>query len=185
MTMEHSDSEKNTGPYIGMLGGGVPSSDGSSKILPPFLDGGNYKVTGSGGKDVGAFSATVNIPAVVRWTNRDSLSTIDRGANLTLTWSGGTPAKQLVMIGGVSNDSKTKATAGFFCFVPADTGKYTVPPSILGNLPAGVAANPTDSMGVLFVGTIPSGEYSKFTASGLDSGMLIYGALSSKPVVYK
>jgi len=60
-----------------------------------------------------------------------------------------------------------------------------VPPSVLGNLPPSVADKPEDSIGALVFGTIPAGNYAKFTATGLDVGHIFYGALNAKTLPYK
>ncbi|MEZ5352472.1 MAG: hypothetical protein R2762_07530 [Bryobacteraceae bacterium] len=38
-------------------------------------------MSGSGGKDVGAFNAAIDVPAGVSWTNRDQTAVIDRSAS--------------------------------------------------------------------------------------------------------
>ncbi|HEV2175020.1 MAG TPA: hypothetical protein VGR71_15710, partial [Nitrospira sp.] len=68
------------------------------------------------------------------------------------------------------------AAAGFYCFVPSEPGQFTVPASMLGNLPGSGAT------GALLVGSVPSGSYPAFTASGLDFGMIFNAALSVKTV---
>jgi hypothetical protein len=177
------NAEDNKGPYVGLLGGSIPL--GGAQSLPLFLDGGRYTVSGPGGKDVGPFKATIDIPAPVQWTNRDQIMSVDRSAGLRLTWSGGDPSQQLLLIAGGSTDQKSKASGGFVCFVPTTAGSYTVPPSVLGNLPPSVADKPEDSIGALLFGTIPAGNYAKFTATGLDVGHIFYASLSAKTIPYK
>jgi uncharacterized protein (TIGR03437 family) len=181
--MPRLNAEENKGPYVGLLGGSIPLEGAQS--LPPFLDGGRYTVSGPGGKDVGPFKATIDIPAPLQWTNRNQITQVDRSSGLTLTWSGGDPSQQMVLIAGGSSDQKSKASGGFICFVPATGGSYTVPPSVLGNLPPSVADKPEDSIGALLFGTIPAGNYAKFTATGLDVGHIFYGALNAKTLPYK
>jgi hypothetical protein len=181
--MPRMNAEENTGPYVGLLGGSIPLTGAPS--LPLFLDGGRYTVAGTGGKDVGAFQATIDIPPALQWTNRDQITTIDRSQGLTLTWSGGDPNAQRVLIAGGSADQKSKAAGGFFCFVPAAPRSFTVPPSVLGNLPASVGDKLEDSIGALLFGTLPAGNYQKFTAAGLDAGYIFYGSMSLKTVPYK
>jgi uncharacterized protein (TIGR03437 family) len=181
--MPRFDADDKKGPYVGLLGGSIPLEGAQS--LPLFLDGGTYTITGPGGKDVGPFRATINIPPAMQWTNRDRILQVDRAAGLTLTWSGGDPNSQRVLIAGGSTDQKSKASAGFFCFVPGGDRTFTVPPSVLGNLPASVGAKPEDSLGALLFGTLPAGGYPTFTAPGLDSGYVFYGSMSLKTVPYK
>lgn len=162
--MKHMNTEDNTGPYLGLLGGSIPLGDATT--LPPFLDPGTFTIKGPGGKDVGPFQATVTLGTPVSWTNRDQITALDRTQDLTFKWSGGDSSK-LVMLAGVGANQATQALAGFFCFVPSAPGSFTVPSSVLGNLPAGG----TDSLGAVLVGSFPS-SYPKFSASGIDSGLI-------------
>ncbi len=175
--MNHMNSDTNSGPYLGLLGGSLPLP--GSQSLPPFLDPGSFKISGPGGKDVGPFQATVTIGAPITWTNRDQMALVDRTQPLTFKWSGGDSSK-LVMLAGVGANQSTQALAGFFCFVPSTPGSYTVPASVLGNLPAGG----TDSLGAVLVGSFPS-QYPTFTASGLDSGLIFNANLSLSTVTLK
>ncbi len=181
--MPRLNAEENKGPYVGLLGGSIPLEGAQS--LPLFLDAGRYTVSGPGGKDVGPFKATIDIPTPLQWTNRSQITQVDRSSGLTLTWSGGDLSQQLVLIAGGSTDQKSKASGGFICFVPATGGSYTVPPSVLGNLPASVADKPEDSIGALVFGTAPAGNYAKFTATGLDVGYIFAGTLNAKTLPYK
>jgi hypothetical protein len=79
-----------TGEYQTLFG-----SAPSGRDLPP----GSYRVTGSGGRDVSAFSASLNVGGNVLWTNKAAISTVDRGQPLTVTWTGGT-SPGYVLVGG-------------------------------------------------------------------------------------
>jgi hypothetical protein len=50
---------------------------------------------------------------------------------------------------------------------------------MLGNLPASASGS---AIGALVVGSVPSGSYPTFSASGLDFGMVINATLSAKTV---
>ncbi len=170
-----SDTTTTTGFYLGLLGGSSLLDDTS---LPPFLDPGIFRIFGTGGADVGAFQTSVTIGTPVVWTNRDRITTVNRASNLSITWSGG-DASKLVLIAGAGANSDTQAAAGFFCFVPAAPGSFTVPASMLGNLPASSSGS---AVGALVVGSLPSGNYPTFTARGLDFGAIINATLSAKTV---
>ncbi len=47
------------GSYSVQLGGGIPGMPGS---LPDYFVPGTYTVTGPGGSDVGAFTASITLP---------------------------------------------------------------------------------------------------------------------------
>jgi len=59
------------------------------------------------------------------------------------------------------------------------------PPSVLANLPPSVADKPEDSIGALVFGTVPAGNYAKFTATGLDVGYIFYASLNAQTVPFK
>ncbi|HWT83511.1 MAG TPA: hypothetical protein VN648_32465, partial [Candidatus Methylomirabilis sp.] len=114
--------------------GGAPPGEPEK---PPFLEPGQYVVSGSGGKNVGPFTATIQIPSAVTWSNKDQISQIDRTGNLTITWSGGgDPTKERVIAMGSSTDTATKLRVTFTCVAPASWGSLTVPSYVLGRLPA-------------------------------------------------
>jgi hypothetical protein len=174
------DDDQTIGPYVGLLGGQIPL-DGMP-VSPLFLNGGGYTITGAGGKDVGPFAANVTLPLPAKWTNRDQINTVDRSAGVTLTWTGGDPTSDLVVIAGGSVNQITNAAAGFFCSAPLAAGTFTVPASVLANLPVNSAGTPEDTVGLLLVGTVPGGGFSTFSAKGLDSGLVLYGTLDIKTV---
>ena len=169
--LQHLDTDNNTGPYLGLLGGSIPIGTGAS--LPPFLDPGTFTISGPGGKDVGPFQVAMTVAPPVTWTNMNQMTTIDRNQNLTFTWSGGSDS-MLVLIAGAGLDQTAKDAGGFFCFVPSAPGSYTVPASVLGNLPATVGSS--SALGAVIIGSFPT-NYAKFTASGLDSGLAFNATL--------
>ncbi len=174
-----ADPSTNTGLYLGVLGGSSPLGDTS---LPPFLEAGVVQVAGTGGADVGAFQASATIATPVAWTNRDQITTVNRASDLRLTWSGGDSSK-LILIAGAATDTISTASAGFFCFVPAAPGQFTIPASVLGNLPN--TATPDSALGALVVGSLPSGSYPTFTANGLNLGLIFNATLSAKTVAFE
>ncbi len=103
------------GEYGGTLSAGaIPSS------------GGTFTFTGTGGADVGAFTATVTLAnPIFNWTNQSAFATIDRTQGLMFTWTGGLPGTY-VLISGTSTASG--ATAGYTCRVAVEPGQFTVPP---------------------------------------------------------
>jgi uncharacterized protein (TIGR03437 family) len=107
---------------------------------PTFLTPGVWTMTGPGGPDVGAFSASITVPTPLTCTNCSNLNTIDRTKPLTITWSGGGGSQDWVEIGGIStapliaNTSNNVATI-FLCAAHASDQTFTVPTAILSQLP--------------------------------------------------
>ena len=168
------------GIYSSTLGGSQPGG----QPLPDFLVPGDYKVdNGSGGADIGPFEARVTIPPAFAWTNRDGISDVDRGQDLTLTWNGGDPAKQAVTIVGASLSGSI--VGSFVCTERAATGTFTVPKSILRAIPSGSSPVAHLPSGLLAVGVQPSPELTRFSATGLDAANIQYTIQHIKGVTFR
>jgi uncharacterized protein (TIGR03437 family) len=167
----------------------VANTVGSYSAIFAF-PAGAYTFAGAGGKDVGSFSANLQIPAAgFSWTNRTAVSPIQRANGLTVTWSGADPAATIIIngfsIGGSSTSNSSGA--GFSCTAPAGSSEFTVPATVLLALPASA------SLGSSIL-TIPGGSVSviasstpvAFTASGLDYGFSVASiSISDLTVTYR
>ena len=150
----------------------------------PTLTQGTYTITGTGGPDVGAFTATLNFPGTFTWTNENTLpDPIPRGSALTINWTGGTSG--YVAIVGSANITSATSTpqnptynaAVFTCIADATAGTFTVPVSVLSILPQvanGAATN--GSFGSLSVFAAGQAQFSApLTAGGnIDQGFFSY-----------
>ena len=128
--------------------------------------GGTFTFKGSGGADVGPFTAVVDFSnSLLSWTNPDVATTIDRTQNLKVTWTGGN-TDSYVYVTGVSTSKATSTTPsvslGFTCLVKASDGQVTVPSYILSALPPG-----SGGMGM------QNDIYMPLTASGIDIGVAL------------
>jgi hypothetical protein len=125
--------------------------------------GGSFVFTGSGGKDVGPFTATINYSNPIVWTNMNSISLVNRSQGVTVTWTGGAP-NSYVLISGGSSSPETPSTpvfgAGFFCYAPVSAGQFTVPSYILLQMPIGTGSLALENATT----SVP------FSASGLTYG---------------
>jgi uncharacterized protein (TIGR03437 family) len=173
--------EESDPPILGLLNAGpaltLRGPAGATKTIPRsgaqyaarigdttpgnFLDPGAFTLTGPGGPDVGAFTASFTIPAFT-WTNKPENNTIgvNRSQGARITWTGGDP-EGYVRIGGEAGAPTAGAFAAFECIARAASGSFTIPPSVLLALPA-------NGRGVLTVSSRPS--ITLFTAGGLDFG---------------
>jgi hypothetical protein len=132
-------------------------------ITPSVLGQGAYTLSGPGGPDIAAFTATTQFPENLVWTNMGNLLTPPT-AGVTFTWTGnGTSAQPNVNIFGsasVYNNSDPSQNRGksFSCIVPAGSGTNTfaVPSSITSQLPvAGAGETPEGSIGISIGGGSP------------------------------
>jgi uncharacterized protein (TIGR03437 family) len=158
------------------------------------LGKGTWTLTGGAGKDVGAFTAKVDLPESLVFTNAGNLSTPGIANGLLITWTGGAAtAQSLVTITGSSvvvNPTDPSKTRGkqFYCNALASDGRFQVPASVTSQLPsnAGLAAGEV-AFGNL---GIYSGGGATFTApltSGakFDGGFLAYGEAHTIAVKYQ
>lgn len=132
-----------------------------------YLEPGRYTITGPGGPDVGSFSGSIEIAPDLVWTNRAALTTVDRTQPLTITWSGGEPST-LVTIQGTSV-AGTTATS-FQCFARNTDRQFTVPPSIVSQLPPSSRIT-AGTVSILIRGTLAIasvGTGARVTATGID-----------------
>lgn len=114
---------------------------------------------GNGGADVGAFTATVNMPnPILNWTNQSAAATVTRSQGLLVTWLGGSPGSYVYISG--SSASGTGLVGGFSCYAPQSALQFTVPAYVLSVLPAG--------QGSVLLENLTA--YTTFTAPGLDYG---------------
>jgi uncharacterized protein (TIGR03437 family) len=129
---------------------------------------GNFTVTGQGGANVGAFTATLTLPQAFVWTNVDAITQVTRANGVTVTWTGGAG---LVSIMGISMiDTPQEAGAMFLCIEQASKGTFTVPPAVLLALPVS-ASSSGFSMGSLMVTDQPAVvPFSPNPPTGLDVG---------------
>lgn len=150
-----------TGEYQTLFG-----SAPSGRDLPP----GVYTVTGNGGLDVSAFSASLNVGGNVLWTNKAAISTIDRSQPLTVTWTGGT-SPGYVLIGGYVNGGQM----GFVCSEDVNKGSFTIPAFVLSSIPAG--------SGGMFVTPNPLSQ--QISIPGVDLAYFMDGSNDAKSLVYR
>jgi hypothetical protein len=174
--MDRSDN----GTYMGVLGGSLPLP-GNAASMP--LDPGTYTVAGSGGKDVGAFNASITLKPGVTWTNRTQLGSIERKTPFALNWSGGTAGETLLVL-GYGTDQKNKASSGFLCTAQSGAGTFTVPASAMANLPAvGASADLSDKFGLLGIFSFrANGVATPFQATGLDIGLIMGAQLEARTI---
>ena len=131
----------------------------------------------SGGPDVGAFTAQLQLATPLNWSNKDSISTVDRTQGVTVNWTGGDPDTYVNITGlsfGSVDGSDSNFVAGYFsCQAPVAAGTFTVPSPVLLSLPASytiTAGGITVSTSSLSLLNITSPV--TFTAPGLDVGLI-------------
>ena len=176
--MDAGSSIQMTGPLGAYT---IPSTQKGQYQLPfgpsasvGIFPAGTYTVTGSGGQDVGAFSALLRV-SDLQWTNQAAIASVDRTQPLRITWTGGTDPGY-VLFGGAS--SSDRFGLGFSCIAPASAHELTVPAYVLSALPAS-----TPDHGYLFLGVHPM--QNAFSAPGISYGVFSDLGSRSKQVQFK
>jgi hypothetical protein len=153
------------------------------------LTQGTYTITGAGGTDIGAFKASMDFPGSFVWTNQNNIADpIPRGSALPITWTGGgtglvaIAGAALRQTGGTQQNPIYEATL-FSCVAQASAGSFTVPSSVLQQLPVVSNDMTTGSFGNLSVLAIPdvSKGQGVFSAGGtIDQGFFSYAVGAMK-----
>ena len=139
------------------------------------LPAGTYTVNGAGGADIGTFTTSVTIGTPLT-LSAPLPTTVVRSAGLTLNWNGGNATDLVEIFGGSATSTGSGSTlvttsTSFVCLASAGDRTFTVPASVLTQLPA------TAQGGSLVVasGVTPS----TFTASLKAGGSIDAGSFSS------
>ena len=132
--------------------------------LGTFLSPGAYTFTGPGGANIGSINAPLTIPTPPAPTGLPSGTnlTVTRANGVTFNWTGGTAGSVVRIVGQQSTDASNSTGASFRCYVAANAGTFTIPPSVTLPLPPG-------NFGGWDFKTYTDGN---FTATGLNFGLL-------------
>jgi uncharacterized protein (TIGR03437 family) len=133
--------------------------------------GGTFTFQGTGGPDIGPFTATVSDSSPLVWTNQKAITSVNRSQDVTITWSGGIPGTW-VQIGGGSTTIGVSGT--FLCFAPVSAGQFTIPSYVL-------LASPVGNGGINVINQSLS---QPFTATGLDISTAVAETESSISVPF-
>jgi uncharacterized protein (TIGR03437 family) len=132
--------------YAATTGAGTPGN---------WMDPGTYTFTGPGSSVVGAFSGSHVVPPEFVVTNTGALATVNRATGLTVTWTGGDP-ETLVFITGssfVTSSTGSVTGASFQCYENNTAGRFSVPVSVLQQLPASASFS-AGPVSIVFPGSL-------------------------------
>ncbi|HEY4361753.1 MAG TPA: hypothetical protein VGN17_12315 [Bryobacteraceae bacterium] len=148
-----------------------------------LLSPGNYTISAPAAGSVGAIQASVTMPASFSWTNRATLSLINRATPLTLNWTG-LGATQYMAIFGGDVDLPTNSSAAFYCLAPAGASSFTVPSQILAAIPAS-HAHEFKFRAALYLWTTPIANGSPLQVQGIDNAYAIPAYALGKTVIFQ
>jgi uncharacterized protein (TIGR03437 family) len=139
----YPDSFLDAGKQLTITGAGltgttsVPQQYGVYTVTLPtgtLVDGGSYTLTGTGGTQVGAFTAMATMPSSFAVTNLSSMTTINRAQPLPVSWTGsGFDRVYINITSGVLTSTITHQVV-VTCVVPGSSGSYTIPAAALAYL---------------------------------------------------
>ncbi len=102
-----------------------------------YLSPGSYTIAGQGGKDVGPFSVSIQMPQQITWTNQGSYSgnpfgfnVVTRADGATVTWSGADPNSYVIISGSSSSQNITIDSADLPTSISAVSPASTAPPGL-------------------------------------------------------
>lgn len=166
----------------------LPFQDGAYSITGLPEGGslkGDYTFAGSGGVDIGAFSAQVTFGGgggAFSWSAPNKATSVVRSQGLTLTWTqpGNADPAESIQISGFAFVPNTPYGAEFVCNVPLAQGRFTIPPAVLLALPsqASLAAPQAQLEVDLLI-------YKSFTAPGSDQGTMLWVLGNAQPFSYQ
>ena len=167
---------RSEGNYHTVLGGGENN-------LPLYLDPGTYTIdNGPGTTQVGPFQIVTNFPEDLNWTNKASISSIDRAQGQEVTWTGGDPSAFVVISGQSVGGTETTGVVGWFvCRERNPAGRFFIPPAVLLSLPT------MEFFGFPLVNLTvgQAGPLQEILGTGLDSAAFEWRLTHGKPVEYR
>lgn len=165
--------------YRAHLGG--ESLGGRDRALPPFLDAGEYQISGTGGAGVGPFQTSIRVPEEPQWTNEPEIAFVDRARGVRLRWTG-VAQGEIVAVAAMNMDQLTGATGVTVCLPAPGATEFEIPARELSNFPpsyqmSGVPSN--------YVGMVTLGAGTAFSSRGLDGGFAGWASVNLKAVPFR
>jgi uncharacterized protein (TIGR03437 family) len=142
-----------------------------------FLQAGRWELSGQGGPDIGVFTAAIDLPEPMAWSNKTS--TVSRSQPFAVSWTG-SGGNDMVLITGISFQGgllNPQPMGAFVCTALASSRTFSVPANIVSQLAAGEGAVIVASGGLGPRSTIPltrggNLDFVAFTYFSLDSGLV-------------
>ncbi|HWZ30787.1 MAG TPA: hypothetical protein VNX18_05620 [Bryobacteraceae bacterium] len=157
-----------------------------STTLPAgtLVNGGTYRLTGTGGTQVGPFTATATLPNSFNLTNLSTV--VDRSKPFTLNWTGSGFDTVVVQLNGTILGSSTHQVV-VTCAVPGSSGTLSIPAAALAYMPA-VTAGSSSAVGQISIAAAPgvagmtsaqSSTATTLTPNLVGGGQVDFGAFTA------
>jgi uncharacterized protein (TIGR03437 family) len=132
------------------------------------ITAGTYTLSGAGGSQVGQFTAAARVPGSFQVTNLGSITVIDRTQALALNWTGSGVDSVIIRITSLGVTGTPGRLVVASCSAAGNAGAFSIPASVLGQLPDSPASVTLTVMGLASPGT--------FQASLADGGQIDFGS---------
>jgi hypothetical protein len=175
--------------------GTIPETNGpfyyyASATGSTLAYGGTYTISSNGGTQVGPFSISGTLPTSFSVTNWDQITSINRSADLPVSWAGSGFGTVILGASGTTQTATTKHSVSISCVVAASLGTFSIPQAALAMLPA-IAASTGANAGELLVtavagtgGTVGTPSQA-LTPSLVGGGQVNYGNFGAALSVVK
>ena len=191
----------NAGPSIGVSGpggsvqlayssgnggyGGTIAGAGTNQAALLTQSGGTVTFSdGTGGSDVGAFTANATLASpVMSWTQYKTITTVSRTSGFTVSWTSADPNSYMQIVGSSISAGPSAVAAQFTCSVPSAAGQFAIPSSILLSMPASDTSGAAAGNSTLQVSQITLPQ--PFAATGLNFGFIKMVLQYAAPVLYQ
>src|SRR5258708_1148286 len=131
-----------------------------------FLVPGDYTIAGAGGKDVGPFTAVLNVPISPTLTSPSANGfTVSRARGMTVTWNGNGSTGHVELV--LESQAAGNIFSNVACTVAASAGTFTIPSHMLFTL-----ANTNNAIFTFSLGKPATSA--AFSASGVDAGFALF-----------
>lgn len=168
--------------FYRLLGGDAGGGGFLSLLLGSYLLPDVYQLAADGGEDIPAFTVEAAVPAELAWTNRAAVASVDRAADLEITWAAPDQAATAVLIGGANYDSPSDSTSLFLCAADPAAARFVVPRRTLASI-APSRPEPRQSTGWIYVGALAGNQ--PLAIEGLDAAAAHALAGQAKTVVWR
>jgi hypothetical protein len=151
-----------------------------------LANGGTYTITGTGGTQVGPFTASATLPQSFTVTNWDAITGINRANGVTVNWSG--TGFNTVVVAATGQSLTTGETVTVSCVVAGSLGTFSIPQGALAMLFPTQVATLTVTATTVTPGTAAGGlrtTVQTLVPSLVGGGQVNYGDVGGQISVLK
>ncbi len=133
--LSFSGPNVNAGATVSSIAGVNGPIYTSNLIAGTLAAGGTYTLSGTGGSQVGPFTASATMPTSFTLTNSAALTSVDRSQPYTVNWTGTGFDLIHIIVSGTTPLTGATHQVTVSCSAPASAGTFSVPAAALQALP--------------------------------------------------